>query len=186
MKLLPLDTPQLIELVAGWLAQKENYQWLNFGGGRQIVSPALLKVMAQRDAHFLRVYTADEDDHPIGIAALNDVDPINGTATLWGATGDKSFRNRGYATYAGSKFLSLAFQELGLQTINTWVVETNPSLRVVERLNFRFIGRQRRCHCIDGRMYDRLFFDLLAQEHREIGEERPARISRQMPQGEQV
>jgi len=48
MKLLPLDTPKLIELVAAWLARKENYQWLDFGNGRQILTPALLKIMALR------------------------------------------------------------------------------------------------------------------------------------------
>jgi len=186
MKLLPLDTPECIELVASWLALKENYQWLNFGAGRQIVTPALLKIMAQRDTHFLRTYTADEDDLPIGIVALNDVDRVNGTATLWGAAGDKSFRNRGYATHAGSKLLTLAFRELGLKAINTWVVENNPSLRVVERLNFRYIGRQRRCHCIDGRFYDRLFFDLLAEEHQEVAQEQPQRGGRSMQESARV
>jgi hypothetical protein len=41
---------------------------------------------------------------------------------------------------------------------------------VLERLKFRFYGRQRQCHCIDGRFYDRLYFDLLASEHRELEE----------------
>lgn len=184
MKLLPLDTPERIELVAGWLACKENYQWLNFGAGRQIVTPALLKVMVQRDTHLLRAYTADEDEQLIGIAALNDVDRVNGTATLWGATGDKSFRNRGYATFAGSMLLGLAFRELGLKAINTWVVDGNPSQRVVERLKFRYIGRQRCCHCIDGRMYDRLFFDLLAEEYEDIVPQRPQRSEPTVPENE--
>jgi len=175
MKLLPLDSPDLIELVARWLASKENYQWLDFGGGRQVVTPALLKVMTQRESHFVRVYTTDAGE-PIGIAGLNSVDRAFRTATLWGATGEKSFRSRGYATYAGSKFLTLVFRELGLHAINTWVVEGNPSLRLVQRIGFRFVGRQRQCHYIDGQAYDRLFFDLLASEHQELERERPRRL----------
>jgi RimJ/RimL family protein N-acetyltransferase len=167
MKLGPLDTPELIELAAGWLASKENYQWLDFGGGRQIVTPALLKVMTQRSSHFLRLYTNDADE-PIGIVALNSVDPTHGTGTLWGVTGEPGFRNRGYATFATSKFLTLAFNELGLRSVNTWAVEHNPSVRALERLSFRYVGRQRQCHCMDGRVYDRLLFDLLASEHREL------------------
>ena len=169
MKLLSVDSPELLELAARWLARKENYQWLDFGGGKQVVTPALLKVMTQRDTHFLKIYTAD-DDTPIGIVGLNNVDRSFRTGTLWGATGEKAFRNRGYATYAASRFLTLAFRDLGLHTINTWVVEHNTSARVIERLNFRFFGRQRQCHCIDGRFYDRLFFDLLETEHRELEE----------------
>jgi RimJ/RimL family protein N-acetyltransferase len=175
MKLGLLDTPELIELAAGWLARKDVYQWLDFGGGRQIVTPALLKVMTQRSSHLMRVYTND-DDVPVGVVALNSVDPTHGTGTLWGVTGEQAFRCRGYATFATSKLLTLAFTELGLRSVNTWTVAHNPSVRAVERLNFRYVGRQRQCHCIDGRVYDRLLFDLLADEHREI--ERSDRCSR--------
>jgi RimJ/RimL family protein N-acetyltransferase len=172
MKLLPIDRPGLCEVVAGWLARKENYQWLDFGNGRQPVTPALLKIMTQRESHFLRIYTSDRDDDPIGILGLNNVDRTFKTATFWGASGEKSFRNRGNSTFASSRFLTLAFRELGLETINTWAVDQNPSLRTIERLGFRFVGRLRQCHYIDGRPYDRLLFDLLASEHRELDEQR--------------
>lgn len=98
MKLLPLNTPEVLELVARWLADKENYQWLDFGNGRQIVTPALVKIMTQRDTHFLRVFTSDGDDAPIGVVGLNNVDRNFKTATIWVVAGDKSFRNQGYAT----------------------------------------------------------------------------------------
>jgi RimJ/RimL family protein N-acetyltransferase len=172
MKLLPLDRSDIFDLAADWLAQKENYQWLDFGSGKQIVTPPLLKVMVQRGAHFLRAYTSDRDDVPIGIVGLNKVDRVFKTATFWGVSGEKSFRNRGYSTIASSKLLTLAFQDLGLHVINTWAVEHNPSLRTIERLGFRFIGRQRRCHRIDGQLFDRLLFDLLASEHRELDQAR--------------
>jgi RimJ/RimL family protein N-acetyltransferase len=169
VKLLPLDSPERIELAAGWLGQKENYQWLDFGG-RQVVTPALLKIMTQRDTHFVRLYTSPRDGAPIGIAGLNNIDRVSRTATFWGVAGDKSFRNRGYGTLAGRTFLSLVFRELGLHSINTWVAENNPSLRIGERLHYHYIGRQRQCHMIDGRLVDRLLFDLLASEHRALNE----------------
>ncbi len=181
MKLYPLDTPKLLELVASWLAQKQNYQWLDFGNGRQIVTPALLKIMAQRETHFLRAFTSDRADIPIGIVGLNGVDRTFKTAMFWGAVGEKSFRNRGYSTVASSKFLTLAFRDLGLHAINTWAVDHNQSLRIIERLGFRFIGRQRQCHYIDGRAYDRLIFDLLASEHKEAGSSRGPLDPRRQP-----
>ena len=177
MKLLPLDAPGIIELTASWLARKENHQWLDFGNGRQSVTATLLKIMTQRDTNFLRVCT-DRNDIPFGICGLNSVDHTDNTATFWGASGEKSFRHRGYGTLAGSRFLTLAFRDLGLHVINTWVVEHNPSLRIIERLGFRFVGRQRQCHAIDGRPHDRLLFDLLASEHRELDEERWRQIEK--------
>src|SRR5262245_37871906 len=178
MRLLPLDAPEILELAASWLARKENYQWLDFGSGRQIVTPGLLKIMMQRETHFMRVYTADRDDTPVGIVGLNSVDRVAGTATLWAVAGDKSFSNRGYVSLASSKLLTLAFRDLGLRAVNTWIVDGNSSVRSLCRLSFRFIGRLRQCHVIDGRPHDRLLFDLLAAEHRELDEERWRRIER--------
>lgn len=178
MKLLPLDTPELVELAASWLARKENHQWLDFGNGTQMFTPALLKIMAQRETHFMRAYTSDRDDTPIGIVGLTNVDRAFRTARFWGISGEKSFRNRGYSTIASSKLMTLAFRDLGLHAVNTWAVDCNPSLRTIERLGFRFIGRQRQCHYIEGRLYDRLLFDLLAAEHRELDEQRWQRAQR--------
>ncbi len=178
MKLYPLDTPELLELAAGWLAEKENYQWLDFGNGRQPITPALLKIMVQRETHVLRVYTSNRDDTPIGIVGLNSVDRTFKTAMFWGVSGEKSFHNRGYSTIASSKLMTLAFHDLGLHAVNTWAVDHNPSLRTIERLGFRFVGKLRQSHYIDGRLYDRLLFDLLASEHREIDEARWYRSER--------
>jgi RimJ/RimL family protein N-acetyltransferase len=171
MKLLPLDTPELLELAARWLAEKDNVQWLDFGNGRRVVTPALLRIMSQRETHFLRAYTSDSDT-PIGVVGLNSVDRTFKTATFWGVSGDKSFGNRGFSTIASSKLLTVAFGDIGLEAVNTWVVDGNQSVRTIERLGFRFVGRQRRCHYIDGAPRDRLLFDLLAAEHCEIDEAR--------------
>lgn len=170
MQLKPMDRPELISIVAGWMAKKENYQWLDFGDGKQLVSPEWLKIMTQRPNHVLRIYTADDCDKPIGVVGLSNVNRNFRTATLWGVLGDKSYARYGYTTLALSKILTLGFQHIGLGTINTWIVDSNCSFRIAERLNFKLIGRQRQCHHIDGRPYDRLWFDLLACEHQEIGD----------------
>ena len=177
MQLRPPDSPGLIQLIAGWLASKENYQWLDFGDGRQLVSPEWLKIAMQRGTMVLRVFTSDPDDRPIGVVGFTNVNPHFKTANIWVVLGEKSHAGRGYASRATSKMLALGFQELGLEAIHTWVVEGNPSIHVARRVKFRPIGRQRRCHYIDGRAYDRLWFDLLASEHEEIRDERSQRTA---------
>lgn len=166
MVLKPIDSPDLLGLVASWCSKKENYQWLDFGDGRQILTPEWLKIMTQRKSEVIRVFTPDDDDNPIGVVALTNVHRSFKTALLWVVAGDKSFRARGYATRASSEILTYGFEELGLHAIHGWVVEGNPSIKILERLGFKFIGRQRQCHYIDGRPYDRLVFDLLASEHK--------------------
>lgn len=183
MQLKPVDTPDLLRLVIGWLAQKENYQWLDFGDGRQLVSAEWLKIAMQRRSYVLRVFTSDGDDTPIGVVGLSNLNPHFKTANIWVVLGDRSHAGRGYASRATSRMLTLGFTELGLGSIHTWIVEHNPSIHVARRVNFRPIGRQRQCHFIDGRAYDRLWFDLLASEHEEIEDVRnyPAARSDSQP-----
>jgi RimJ/RimL family protein N-acetyltransferase len=168
MQLKPADSPDLLRVVAGWLSDKENYQWLDFGDGRQMVSPEWLKIAMQRGTHVLRVFTDDETDAPIGVAGFSNLNPHFKTGTYWIVLGDKARAGRGYASRATSRMLTFGFTELGLHAIQTWIVEHNPSVRVAERVRFRPIGRQRQCHLIDGRAYDRLWFDLLPSEHEEL------------------
>ena len=168
MRLRPLVTSADLELAAGWLQQKENSQWLDFGSNCQRITPTLLRIMTQRDTHYIRFYSAHDDAMPIGIVALSNVDRHMRTGMLWGVAGEKSFRYRGWASVAASRLLTLAFQELGLHSVSTWVVAHNPSQRGAARLGFRYVGRQRQCHFIDGQPCDRLLYDLLASEHREL------------------
>jgi RimJ/RimL family protein N-acetyltransferase len=167
MKLLPLEKPELIELVARWLGDEENWKWLDFGGNRQPPTPALVKIMAQRETNALRVFTADDEITPIGVFGLNNINRAFKTASAWVVLGEKSYTRQGYATRASRAVLTLGFRELGLEAITSWAVEGNPSLEIHHRLKFHFVGRQRRCHWINGRAHDRLLFDILASEHQE-------------------
>ena len=166
MQLVPLATPEQITRVAGWLADKRNYEWLDFGNGVQSPGPATLKIMTQKDIHALRLFTDDAAGDPIGVVGLSNVDRRFRTATIWIALGERRFSARGYAFRAGAAMLDFAFGELGLHAINAWAVDCNhASLRLIRRLHFRPMGRQRECHVVDGQLHDRLWFDILASEH---------------------
>lgn len=169
MRLKPFESAD-IPLVAGWLAQEENHRWLDFGRGLQRPGDIGLRVMIQRDIHVLRLYAPDEDaDRPVGIVGLSDVDRNFGTATLWAVLGDKEYGERRLTTRALSALLTIGFDEIGLTSVNAWTLEINRGgQRIMDHLKFQFIGRQRKCHVIDGRRYDRLWYDLLAEEHEEI------------------
>lgn len=171
MLLIPPESPELFQLVSGWLGRRENYQWLDFDEGRQQASREWLKTAMHRQTVVLRVFTSDREYQPIGVVGFNKVNTHFGTANVWVVLGEKAFERQGYATRAVSRLLTYGFDELGLRSINAWVVEHSVSLEIVRRLGFRPIGRQRQCHSIDGRPFDRLWFDLLAAEHKEVRDE---------------
>ena len=168
INLLPLNQPELIELVASWLGREENYRWLDFGNGTAAPTAQSLRIMAQRDIHVLRAFTPDNSDLPIGVVGLSNIDRHFKTAgSLWAVLGRKGYG--GFACRAASKLLTCGFRELELEVVGAWTVEINVAgRRALERLNFTYIGRQRRCHWIDDKPYDRLLFDLLATEHQEL------------------
>jgi RimJ/RimL family protein N-acetyltransferase len=168
MQLRALETAD-IPLVAEWLNREENYRWLDFGGGLQALSAAALRVMNQRDVHRLRLFALD-DGGPLGIVALSNINMPSRSATLWYVLGNKAFEGRGHTKQAARKMLKEGFGELGLHSVNAWVVETNQaSIRILERIGFRLLGMQRECHLLDGVLRDRLLYDLLATEFRAIG-----------------
>lgn len=169
MQLVPLATPEQITLAADWLADKRNYEWLDFGNGIQSPGPATLKIMTQKDIHALRLFTDDEAGAPIGVVGLSNIDRRFRTATVWIMLGDRRFSAKGYALRAGAAILEFAFGELGLRAVNAWAVDCNhASLRLMRRLNFKPIGRQRACHVIDGQPHDRLWFDVLPTEYTRV------------------
>lgn len=165
MLLRPVEKSDF-DLVASWMTAEENYKWLDFGQGIQALNPMLLGFMLKRRFHSMWVYTADDDVTPIGVVGLANVDRTFKTAELWYVLGEKSYAGKGYATRAVSKDLTIAFDELGLEAIHAWAVDKNTaSVRVLEKCGFRFLGRQRSCHHVDGEVRDRLHYDLLAIEH---------------------
>ena len=145
---------------------RDNAQWLDFGDGRQSVTPEWLKIAMQRRVLVLRVFDAG-DGTPAGAVGLDHINPHFKSATLWTVLGDKRLARHGYATRATRAMLTLGFEALGLHSINTWIVEHNPSVGVARNVGFKPAGRQRQCHFIDGRAFDRLWFDILVSEHRE-------------------
>ena len=168
MRLQPLDRANF-GLVMSWLGQEENYQWLDFGAGAQLLQAGALQLMLHRETHCLRVFNSEPEDVPLGIVALSNVSPRFKTAMLWYVLGEKKYSGRGCTTQAVRTILQLGFGALGLHAVNAWAVSVNaPSIRVLERNNFQLIGRLRQCHYIEGRLCDRLLFDLLASEQKGV------------------
>lgn len=159
---------QDLELVAGWLTQPENYQWLHFGQGVQQLTSVSLKVMLAKKIHELRIFGEDRES-PAGVVALSDINSVFENATLWYVLGDKSQAGKGLTTRAARKMVTEGFDDLNLTSIYAWAVQENkPSVKVLTYCGFRFIGRRRKGHRINGEFKDVLLFDLLSDENETI------------------
>jgi hypothetical protein len=158
-------TPKNLDFVVRCLQDPLIYKWLDFGGGRQCLTVPELRVFMTSPINFVRVVHVP-DGQPHAFFCFQGLTGGFGTAMLWGvrAIVRPPFRSR--ADYETRRILQVGFEELGLHSVNTWAVECNHvSLKVIRRVGFREIGRQRSCHVIDGVRYDRIHFDMLAKEY---------------------
>ena len=138
MNLKPVENDD-IETIASWLTDEQNYQWLDFGNGVQKREAPAIKMMTQRKIHELRMFTADDSERSIGVIGLSDINKKFKAATLWYVLGDKNYTGQNYTTKAVSSMLTLAFEELQLESIFAWAIEKNiASIKVLEKNNFKF------------------------------------------------
>jgi RimJ/RimL family protein N-acetyltransferase len=163
MKLLSIDNKD-IPLVCEWLS-RASCEWLDFGEVREF-TPLVLKALMRKKDETFRFFTSDEEPSvPIGIVALNNVSKKYKYASFWAVLGQPELSKRGYTCRALIEILKIAFLDVGLESVNCWLVDGNrPSLRLLEIMGFHYIGRQRKCHMINGEWRDRLHFDLLRSE----------------------
>ena len=163
MRLSPIDADTL-GLVEAWLADSENYNWLDFGVGRQVVSGSMLRLMAAHKHNCWRLFTPDSCDTPVGLVALSDISLFR-TALLWYVLGNKDYQGQGLTTSAVSMILDLGFRQFNLNSIQAWTVTNNKaSVQVLLKNGFRSAGRFRQTHMLGGVPADRLLFDLLASD----------------------
>lgn len=161
----PLGAADL-EIAARWLAEDRNARWLDFGAGNPALTPLALKVMTQRDQHCIWVYGPPDERTPVGLVGLGNIQRRFGTAEAWCVLGEKEYGPRDLTIRAVGQLLEHGFGELGLRCIYAWTVEINRGgRRLLERFGFRYAGKLRQSHRIDDRTYDRLWFDLLADEY---------------------
>ena len=109
-----------------------------------------------------------ETDKIIGTIGLHSIDHINRTSTLGIFIGDKNYWNKGYGTEAIQLILDFGFNYLNLNNIDLALMEFNErALKCYQKCGFKEIGRRRKCKFINGKYYDSISMDILAEEFKE-------------------
>ena len=106
-----------------------------------------------------------ETDKLLGSISLEDINHINRTATLGIFIGDKEARNKGYGTEAIRLILDYGFNYLNLNNIKLDVMEFNErAIACYIKCGFKEYGRRRKSEFTNGKYYDRISMDVLAEE----------------------
>lgn len=106
-----------------------------------------------------------DSDKMIGTVSLESIKSIDRTATLGIFIGDKEYRSRGYGTEAIKLILEYGFKYLNLKNIKLDLMAFNErALKCYKKCGFKEYGRRRKCKFINGKYYDSIAMDILAEE----------------------
>ena len=106
-----------------------------------------------------------EDDKIIGSIGLHAIDYISRTAIFGIFIGEESGRNKGYGTESINLILDYGFNYLNLNSIKLDVMEFNDrAIACYKKCGFKEYGRRRKCYFLNGKYYDKIEMDILAEE----------------------
>jgi RimJ/RimL family protein N-acetyltransferase len=109
------------------------------------------------------------DDRLIGRCLLFNHDPIDGSAMLGIAIGEKDCWNQGFGREAMLLLLDLGFNLLNLHNVMLGVYSFNHrAIQSYKKIGFKPIGWRREARQISGVRYDALLMDILADEFRAL------------------
>lgn len=101
----------------------------------------------------------------IGTIGLENISHINRKATLGIFIGDKEARNKGYGTEAINLILDYGFNYLNLNNVKLDVLGINErAIACYKKCGFKEYGRRRECVFLNGKYYDTIEMDILAEE----------------------
>ena len=105
------------------------------------------------------------NDKLIGTVSLEKLDRISRSAVLGIFIGDENFRNNGFGTEAINLLLEYGFKYLNLNNIKLDLIEFNErALKCYKKCGFKEYGRRRKSEFVNGKYYDTIEMDILAEE----------------------
>lgn len=112
-------------------------------------------------------FAIDTDEGLVGTANLVEINWKDRNATHGMLIGDTANRGRGYGFDTVRAVMRYAFEELGLERLDTTIIEYNePSLRLyVGKCGWKEEGRQRRWYFRRGRHWDRLLVGITREDY---------------------
>ena len=104
-------------------------------------------------------------DKMIGTVSLEQIDYTDRKATLGIFIGEADYRSKGYGTEAIKLILEFGFKYLNLNNINLGVFAFNErGVACYKKCGFKEYGRRRKSKFINGKYYDTVYMDILAEE----------------------
>lgn len=178
--LRPLDKEKHLELALRWMNDPEIRERTNgqFPLTRFAEEKWFERPREGAPADVIFAIELVETGQAIGFMGLHKINWVDRTAETGTIIGEKSLWGQGYGPEAKLLLLSYAFETLGLEKVNSSVIEYNtPSWRCQLKCGYKEEGRLRSQVFRKGRRWDMILLGVLREEwepiwrkHQETGE----------------
>ena len=164
MELLPVDkSKEHYENCRVWLEDKEITKWLTsilrFGKYYKAVHEMLVGNPKTK------LFFIKSDNRLLGLSGLFNIDKVDKRAEIFYLIGSQAERGKGVASKAVDLLKGFCVQDLGLCTIYAHVAEPNKaSVKVLEKNDFKYVGKYRKAFNLDGTYTDLLIFDWVCKK----------------------
>ncbi|MBQ9071937.1 MAG: GNAT family N-acetyltransferase [Bacilli bacterium] len=121
-----------------------------------------------KDSNYQFAIVKQENDELIGNCGFNNLDTINGKATIGIFIGEEENRNKGYGSEALELLIGYGFDYLNLNNIMLEVFSFNEgAIACYKKIGFKEIGRRREAYIRKNIRYDDIYMDILRSEYYE-------------------
>lgn len=122
-----------------------------------------------KDGNFQFAIVKQENNELIGNCGFNELDTVNGKATIGIFIGEEENRSKGYGAEALELLISYGFDYLNLNNIMLAVYSFNErAIACYKKIGFKEIGRRREAYIRKNIRYDDIYMDILRSEFYEI------------------
>lgn len=163
LSLEPATTDDL-PLFCAWFANLEvtRYLIMRFPPSLEMEGEWFKRTAAANDTVY---WVMKVEGRTVGSSAIHEIDWMSRQATTGTIIGDPADWGRGYATEATRLRTAFAFNELGLERLETESFAENLGMhRALQRAGYREVGRRRRSRFAAGVWHDTLLFELLRED----------------------
>lgn len=128
------------ERIASWLGMADINRYLAESlRGKNMTAPLIKVALRRPDQAWFLFSTAAEPLEPIGLIALDQIEPEDGVANIWYLLGAPSATGQGLTSAALQTFCAL--NPASLRVVTAWVASENPaSIRCLEKAGFQPLG----------------------------------------------
>lgn len=156
------------ELFAEWLNDFETTDYI--GRSHQLMTLEAEKEYLEKHNNLEATFSIIDmkKNKLIGVVGIEGIDYIKRKGTLGIFIGDKNYRGEGYGTEAIRLILDYGFNYLNLNNIKLNVMEFNErAIACYKKCGFKEYGRRRQSEFLNGKYYDIIEMDILAEEFNE-------------------